>query len=72
MCNYWCNFIKSGDPNGKDADGTDLPYWSPYTEETPYGMVFSSEGACPEKKEETPFMKFLIDRNTEEIKNTII
>ena len=21
ICNYWCNFIKSGDPNGKDSTG---------------------------------------------------
>ncbi len=27
MCNYWCNFIKTGNPNGKDNDGSDLPYW---------------------------------------------
>ena len=38
MCNYYCNFIKSGDPNGKDADGTVMPYWSPYTKETQNNM----------------------------------
>lgn len=30
MCNYWCNFIKTGNPNGKDNDGTDLPFWPEY------------------------------------------
>ena len=68
MCNYWCNFIKSGDPNGKDADGTDMPYWSPYTKETPCDMVFATEGARPEIAEETPFMKFMIDRTIEDLK----
>ena len=23
ICNYWCNFIRSGDPNGKDSTGED-------------------------------------------------
>ncbi len=69
MCNYWCNFIKNGDPNGKDADGSDMPYWRPYTKETPCDMVFSTEGACPETGEETPFMKFMIERTTEDLKN---
>ncbi|MBQ2085580.1 MAG: carboxylesterase family protein, partial [Oscillospiraceae bacterium] len=39
ICNYWTNFAKTGDPNGKDADGSDLPYWSKYTEESPYGIL---------------------------------
>lgn len=30
MCNYLCNFIKCGDPNGKDCDGTDMPKWDAY------------------------------------------
>ena len=68
MCNYWCNFIKSGDPNGKDADGTQMPHWSPYSKETPYGMVFPTEGPYLENKDETQFMKFLIARNTEDLK----
>ncbi|MDD6677887.1 MAG: carboxylesterase family protein [Firmicutes bacterium] len=35
MCNYWCNFFRTGDPNGPDADGTPMPEWKPYTEERP-------------------------------------
>lgn len=31
MCNYWTNFIKNGDPNGKDADGSDMAEWKPFT-----------------------------------------
>lgn len=70
MCNYWCNFIKSSDPNGKDADGTDMPYWHPYKKETPFDMIFSTEGAYQAKKEETQFMQFLIERVTEDISKT--
>lgn len=30
MCNYLCNYIKTGNPNGKDCDGTDLPEWDDF------------------------------------------
>ena len=40
MCNYWCNFIRSGDPNGRDADGKKMPEWRPYTREDPCRMIF--------------------------------
>ncbi len=70
MCNYWVNFIKNGDPNGLDADGIAMPEWLPYTKETPYDMMFSTEGVGQEHKEETPFKKFLIDKITEELSKT--
>ncbi len=69
MCNYWVNFIKNGDPNGKDADGTDMPKWLPYTKETPYDMLLSTEGVVQLEKQEDPFKQFLIDRTTESILN---
>lgn len=67
MCNYWCNFIKKGDPNGQDADGTDMPYWSPYKKETPYGMNFLTDGPYLDKTEDSEFKKFMIDRITEDL-----
>jgi para-nitrobenzyl esterase len=69
MCNYWANFIKNGDPNGLDADGSKMPKWLPYTKETPCDMIFSSEGVRSEVEEETPFKQFLIDRITEGLEN---
>lgn len=36
MCNYWTNFAKNGDPNGKDANGEDMPLWRKYTPEDPH------------------------------------
>ncbi len=61
MCNYWCNFIKNGDPNGDDIDGTMMPVWKPYTKETPSSMIFRTEGPCPEDRlAERPFTSFLI------------
>ncbi len=61
MCNYWANFIKTGDPNGPDADGTPMPEWLPYTDETPCDMVFGHDGAAPVTEPDLPYMKFLID-----------
>jgi para-nitrobenzyl esterase len=43
MCNYWANFIRSGDPNGVDADGTPLPRWTPYTAKAPAAMLLNEE-----------------------------
>lgn len=30
MCNYLANFVKTGDPNGLDADGTPMPEWESF------------------------------------------
>lgn len=29
MCDYWCNFMKTSDPNGPGFDGKELPKWIP-------------------------------------------
>jgi para-nitrobenzyl esterase len=59
MCNYLTNFIRNGDPNGKDVTEENMPYWEPYTRKEPYGMVFSNE---PEfvREEPSEMMRFLI------------
>ncbi|MBP5311137.1 MAG: carboxylesterase family protein, partial [Lachnospiraceae bacterium] len=45
MCNYWSNFVKNGDPNGCDADGTAMSDWKPYSDDCKCSMIFSSKGA---------------------------
>ncbi len=45
MCNYWSNFVKTGDPNGCDADKTKMPEWKPYTKDCTCSMIFTSDGA---------------------------
>ena len=60
MCNYICNFIKTGDPNGKDADGSDLPLWKCYTEEGRAEMNFFKDGSIPSKGD-SEFVEFLSD-----------
>lgn len=47
MCNYWTNFIKTGDPNGVDADGTKMPEWIPYSADQKNEMIFCKDGAVP-------------------------
>lgn len=66
MCNYWCNFIKCGDPNGKDIDGTDMPKWEKYTKETDGGVRFTPDGTVPSDPT-GEFKRILVDH----IKNTL-
>lgn len=60
MCNYWCNFIKCGDPNGLDADGTMMPRWEAYTDESHAGMAFLKEGAVPTQSD-SEFIGFMTE-----------
>lgn len=59
MCNYWANFIRSGNPNGKDSTGEDMPQWDTYTKEAPYGMLFGDKAEFL-KEEPSDVMKFLV------------
>ncbi len=60
MCDYWANFIKTGDPNGFDLNGNKLPEWQAYTAENGAEMEFTSEGAVP-TKESSEYKEFLLD-----------
>lgn len=59
MCNYWANFIASGNPNGIDSTGEELPHWNPLMPETPYGMLFADRAEYLEE-EPSEMMKFLV------------
>jgi para-nitrobenzyl esterase len=59
MCNYWANFIRFGDPNGKDADGSDMPLWKPFTEDDPNRMCFYDQIYLSNKGPDD-LMEFLI------------
>lgn len=61
MCNYWANFVRTGDPNGPDADGTPMPEWLPYNSKEPCEMTFTGDGPSPSREEKTPFKEFLIE-----------
>ncbi len=47
MCDYFANFIKSGNPNGIGYNKEPLPTWNPYTEECKAEMEFMGYGATP-------------------------
>lgn len=36
LSGYWANFVKTGNPNGRDALGRPLPEWGAYTERDPF------------------------------------
>ena len=59
MCDYWANFIKTGDPNGTDINGNVLPKWETYTEESGFEMEFTPKGAVP-AKESSEYTEFLL------------
>ena len=62
MSLYFTNFIKNGDPNGNDVDGSALPMWKPYTESSKNEMHFTPEGAktkIQEESSESDFINFM-------------
>ena len=62
MCDYFCNFIRTGDPNGEDQFGEKLPRWDAWSEETPCTMCFLRGGASPETAPLPPLKRFLSGR----------
>ena len=65
MCNYITNFVKTGNPNGKDADGADMPYWTNYTDKVHGEMNFIKQGSIPTNgnSEFVDFMTEYIGKN---------
>ena len=45
MCNYLASFVKNGDPNCNDSDGSPQPLWKPYTLDERNEMNFIARGA---------------------------
>ena len=43
MANYYANFVKTGNPNGKDSDGTDMPEWQAYDPAKENVITFTAE-----------------------------
>ena len=62
MCDYFCNFIRTGDPNGKDLCGETLPRWDPWSDKAPCTMMFLKDGAAPSAKPLSSFKRFISDR----------
>ena len=61
MCDYWVNFIRTGDPNGEDSIGQPLPHWPVYDAANPMRMRFAQTvQAVPVM--ESPLRDFLMDQ----------
>ena len=61
MCNYLAAFIKTGDPNCQDADGSEQARWIPWSDAAPSRMTFHEmpeQKACPAGE----VMEFLVSR----------
>ena len=69
MCDYFCNFIKTNNPNGKDLNGETLPKWGAWTEETPCTMTFTGSGAKPVTEALPPLKAFLKERIMERMRS---
>ena len=50
MCDYFANFVKTGDPNGDGIDTYPLPRWETYTKDAPNEMEFLGRGASPKRE----------------------
>ena len=60
MCDYWCNFIKTGDPNGLDSQDQKLPEWQPLSDREACWMIFKDQ-AEPVRRKPSELEDFLID-----------
>ena len=59
MCDYWVNFIRTGDPNGVDSQGKMLPLWPELTVDQPVWMVFG-DTVAPQRWEADKLENFLL------------
>lgn len=64
MCDYWANFIKTGDPNGEGSDSEPLPLWPALDPASPARMNFG-DTAAPRPAPMSRLMEFLLDKYLE-------
>ena len=67
MCDYWVNFIRTGDPNGVDSIGELLPRWPVYDPDKPARMRFAEpmEAAQVPASPLRDFLTEQLERNRE-------
>ncbi|MBO5502217.1 MAG: carboxylesterase family protein, partial [Clostridia bacterium] len=61
MCDYWVNFIRTGDPNGIDSQGKPLPLWPRLVEDAPAQMTFTHT-SVPVAWPKTELEAFLVNK----------
>ncbi len=62
MSSYWSNFVKTGDPNGKDNYGNDLPRWEPFTRKDEFLMLFTDGPAPSPEKTSAKVLKIIEEK----------
>ena len=67
MCNYLCDFIKTGDPNGDDHDGVPMPEWKPFSADETNVMWFRDGGSECFKDAPTPMVGIITDVYTDSL-----
>lgn len=67
MCNYWANFIRSGDPNGLDADGSPMPTWKPMTGSEENAVRFGDK-VVPYVDDQNQLLHFLVRKWREQFR----
>ena len=66
MCDYWANFIKTGDPNGPDSQGNPLPPWPAFSTAAPARMRFGDTAqteSCPAGALQDFLLRRYLDRH---------
>ena len=58
ICNYYTNFIKTGNPNGKDNDDTPMSNWGAYNTEDKNEIRFTKDGCIP-SKDKSAYVTFI-------------
>ena len=69
VSSYWANFVKTGDPNGTDRIGKELPEWKPFTEDEGFTICFKDKPVKLDEsgKELKRFtQEYFLGQNTEE------
>jgi len=62
LCNYWADFVKTGDPNGLDADGSRMPVWEKYSLENPYCLHMTDKGIQMCRDEAKPLVRLITEQ----------
>lgn len=70
MQEYWCNFIKTGDPNGVSPIDAGLPKWTPYTAQNRMVMYLDHPTELKhDDVSENPLLKYTREFITKKLSN---
>ncbi|MBO6214696.1 MAG: carboxylesterase family protein, partial [Lachnospiraceae bacterium] len=62
ISSYWTNFVKTGDPNGVDTFGFELPRWESFTTKDEFVMLFKDTPEVSPKKTDEKMKKIISEK----------